>query len=169
MTLRVAYWICFAAALAVYLCMVLWTLPAISLAAGGLAVFDLRPAGYSEVEARAFLDALTEQGRSLYSGPQRLLDLAYPALLALVLIGAIRVFFARPWVRNLLIAAAVLGMLADYRENALVATLLAGDVSAAQIAAASEATIVKSIATGLVMTAVVLALLRAGVRRWRAR
>lgn len=169
MTLRAAYWISFAAALAVYLCMVLWTLPTISQAAGGLAAFGLRPTGYSEAEARAFLTALTEQGRALYSGPQRLLDLAFPVLLALVLIGAIRTFFTRPWVRSLLIAVAVFGMLADYWENNLVTTLLAGEVSAAQIAAASQATIVKSIASGLVITVVVLALLRAGLKRWKAR
>ena len=76
-----AFWISFIFATGVYLSMVFWSLPFIAGQAGGLAPFDMRPTGYSVTEARAFTQALTEEGRAFYLDVQHKLDFAYPALL----------------------------------------------------------------------------------------
>jgi len=166
---RIAYWAVFAAALAVYGAMVGWTLPAISRDAGGLTPFDMRPLGYSVAEARAFLAALGDEGRGLYLGVQHWLDLAYPALLAVVLIGAVRTLIGPPWLRVGLILLTLGGMAADYLENARVGVMLRQDgmVPDALIEAASRATQVKAAATSAVMLAVCAGLALAAWKTWR--
>jgi len=167
MTRRWAYWGVFAAALGVYAVMIVWTLPAITQSAGGLPPFDLRPMGYSADDARAFLSALGPEGRALYTGPQRILDIAYPALLGFVLIGALRHVYAKGWPLTLLVFVALVGMGFDYLENMRVALLLAGDVSDEIIAAASRATVMKSTLTSVAMLAVLAGLIRSGWRVWK--
>lgn len=162
------YWLILALALAVYAAMILWTLPEIATEAGGLAPFDLRPMGYGAEEARKFLNTLSAEGRETYLGPQRALDAVYPALLALVLVGAARGLVRRGAGRLLLLLMILGGMLADYAENMLVAGLLkAGPVSDAAIAAASRATVAKSALTGLAMGWILLALARWLKHEWR--
>ena len=51
--------------------------------AGNLPPFDIRPRGYSYTEARAFLEAIGEQGRRYYASPELVIDTFYPALYAL--------------------------------------------------------------------------------------
>ena len=166
---RVAYWAVFAAALAVYGVMVGWTLPAISRDAAGLAPFDMRPMGYSVAEARAFLAALGAEGRALYLGPQHALDLVYPALLAGVLIGAVRGLIGPLGLRWGLGLLALGGMAADYLENTRVGAMLRHDraVSDAMIMAASHATQAKAGLTSVVMLAVCAGLARAAWAKWR--
>ena len=157
--------------MAVYVAMACWTLPAIATDAAELAPFDLRFRGYSAAEARAFLAMLGDDGRELYLGPQRWLDLAYPALLAAVLIGALRALVRPRWLYVVLSLVAVAGMLADYIENLRVAALLTavGAVSDAMIAAASHATQAKALLTSVVLLAVAAGLARAIWIKWRAR
>ena len=51
--------------------------------AGGLTPFDIRPGGYSYAEARAFLEAIGEQGRRYCAIPELVIDtLLYPPLYA---------------------------------------------------------------------------------------
>jgi hypothetical protein len=168
---RAAYWVVFAAALGVYLWMITGTLPAITRAAGGLMPFDLRPTGYSVDEARAFLGALSDSGRAVYLGPQHMLDLVYPALLAVVLIGAVRVLFQGAWLRAGLSGIILAGMVADYVENAVVAQLLrsSGEAPAGMIRLANGATMVKSGLTGLAMVAVLAGLGALTLRKWNRR
>ncbi len=166
---RAAYWALLAVTLAVYGGMLGWSLPAIMRDAGGLMPFDLRPGGYTEEEARAFLAALGAEGRGLYLGAQQWLDLAYPALLAAVLIGAAWMLIRPFWLRLAVILLALGGMTADYLENARVAEMLRhdGSVPAELIAAASRATVAKSALTGLAMLAVCAGLVGAAWRKWR--
>jgi len=167
MSLRAAYWLVFAITLVVYGTMVIWTLPGIAAAAGGLVAFDLRPTGYSPDEARTFLAALNDQGRALYLGPQRMLDLVYPALLAIVLGGATVTLVRNAPLRWALLVVILGGMAADYTENALVKSMLenSSPVSDASAMGAARATIVKSALTGLAMSAVCIALVIAFFRR----
>jgi hypothetical protein len=167
---RVLYWSLFAAMLFVYGAMLGWTLPGITEGAGGLPPFDLRLTGYSGDEARAFLAALNAPGRALYLGPQRILDMAYPALLAMVLAGALFRFVAHRWVRLGLVLVVLGGMVADYRENYLVALMLGHDgaVPEALVIAASRATVIKSGLTGFAMLALGVALALAAGRRWKS-
>lgn len=156
---RRVYLLLTAVTLSVYAVMVLWTLPKIAAAAGGLLPFDLRPWGYTPGEAAAFLSALSEAGCSLYSDVQLRLDTVYPPLLAVWICASAARLFPRSvvWAIGLV---AVVGMAADLAENAAVARLLDGfDAQTAQRAA--RWTLVKSAAT-----TVALAALLAGFVAW---
>lgn len=157
------YWLIFAITLAVYATMLTWSLPFISTEAGGLIPFDMRPAGYSFAEAQEFLVALSPAGRAFYLGTQHSLDLAYPALLAIVLTGAAWGLTRQRlrWLGIVAAVAAVAGAAADYTENARVSRMLGADASTLDpqlVESASFATLVKSGATTVAMV-LVLALL----------
>lgn len=155
-----------AVTLAVYLVMVLWSLPRITDWAGGLVPFDMRPLGYSPEEARAFLLALPAEGRAFYLDVQHKLDLVFPGLMALSLVLGFR--HLAPGA-----SAFVLGLLAvsaagfDYAENAAVAALLSADPTDAALVAASRLTLTKSIFVTLALSALLILLVRAGLKRWR--
>lgn len=160
---RGLFWLVFAATLGVYLVMLLWTLPAVTAAAGGLVPFDLRPTGYSFDEARAFLAALTPEGTALYRGVQQRLDIAYPALLAATLVMAILMLAPARldrW-RWLLAATALPGMVFDYLENAAVARMLDGGAAGLAPGLAAEAsrwTLLKSAFSTLAFTVLLVLL-----------
>src|SRR5262245_15798623 len=99
--------------------MLMWTLPTITAEAGGLAPFDMRPAGYSFAEARAFLVALSDSGKRLYLDVQQPLDVAYPALYGATLFFAIAFLTPRRWGnwKWLLATVAVPVVVFDYLEN----------------------------------------------------
>jgi len=156
------YWILFAITLGVYAAMVLIFLPKIAAEAGGLTPFDMRPMGYTAIEARAFLAALSDAGREIYRGPQHRLDMVYPLLLALCLGWGAVLLMSSPIWRALICFAALGGMAADYVENMRVAVLLdlsPDAVTDAQIAAAARATVAKSALTTIAMIGICVALL----------
>lgn len=164
----VAFWCLLAVTIGVYATMLVWTLPAISAAAGGLTPFDMQPGGYDLPAAQGFLAALTEDGRALYLGAQHRLDAAYPALLAATLIWSLAWAFrwAPAWARIALAIPPVIGAAADYLENARVSGLLLAEaVTADQVAAASQATIVKSSATTVAMLCLLAGLGLVAIRR----
>ncbi|MDA7430024.1 hypothetical protein PGB28_16280 [Primorskyibacter aestuariivivens] len=149
----------------IYGVMVAWSLPRIAVDTGGLRPFDLRPMGYDTAAARAFLDALSVEGRRFYLGTQHMLDAAYPPLLAVTLCLAAVLWLPRRLILAVAVAALV-GMAADLLENRAVAAMLSAapvEATAEQIARASRFTIVKSGATTLAM----MLLLIGGVWRWR--
>lgn len=159
----VAFWILLAVTLGIYAAMQLWTLGPIARDAGSPA-FDMRPGGYSASEARDFLSHLGAEARALYLGSQRLLDALYPACLAAVLIWSLR-WALQGEMRGLLritTVVVILGMLADYTENMLVADLLRADpvaISDAEITRASLVSQVKAGATSLASTVLLMILL----------
>ncbi len=124
--MRIVFWPVFAVTVAVYLVMVVWTLPSITGAAGGLAPFDLRPMGYSFEEARAFLAALPADANGFYRDVQQRLDLFYPPLLAATLFMAIFLLApSRPaWLKWALAMTALPGMVFDWLENMAVREML---------------------------------------------
>ena len=174
---RSMFWVLFALTLSVYATMLAWSLPSVSAAAGGLAPFDMRPGGYSFAEAQAFLDALTPAGAAFYGAVQQRLDIAYPAMIALTLFFAIAALAPKRigrW-RWALGATAVPIALFDYLENHAVAGLIeAGSarITPAMVEGASQWTVLKSTATSVAMTLLlVLLCVKAGafvVRRWQA-
>lgn len=165
---KLAYWAVFAATMAIYATMLIWTLPSIAENAGGLVPFDMRPTGYSPDEARIFLSALNETGRSLYLGTQHTLDLVYPMLLAIVLSGGVVALIANWKLRGVLYLAILLGMFADYTENTFVALMLEypGPVPDKLAGFASMATVIKSALTGFAMVVLIGALALAAKKRW---
>ncbi|HUV33082.1 MAG TPA: hypothetical protein VMW31_05875 [Devosiaceae bacterium] len=147
--LALAFWLIFAAGMAVYPVIVAWSLPTISAAAGGLTPFDLRPSGYSYQEARAFLAALTPEGVDFYRTVQHRLDIVYPPLIAASLFLGIALLappaFGR--LRWLLAAVALPIMVFDWLENIAVGGLLAlgpAGITPEEVAAASRWTVLKS-------------------------
>jgi hypothetical protein len=170
---RRAFWALAAVTLVLYGVILFWSLPHIAAEAGGLKPFDVRPAGYSEAEARAFLAALSAGGRDFYLNVQHRLDFVYPILVALTFAWAFVLLFPRqPLWRWLLIAAAVAGAAFDEYENHLVSGLLLAapaDVTAADIAAASRATILKGLANTVCSVGVLAGLVQRYLRRRRRR
>ncbi len=163
----------FATTLLVYVVMVTWTLPGIANNAGGMPAFDMRPGGYSLEVAQAFLLALGAEGRSLYTGPQRWLDIAYPAMLAAVLMFSIAYFVKPGVIRWILMIFPIVGAAADYLENIAVAGMLATvptDVTLQTVSAASRWSVLKASCT-TVAGLVVLAMLAFAMGRrlgvWR--
>jgi di/tricarboxylate transporter len=164
----------FAATVGLYLVMVLWSLPRISSEAGGLIPFDMRPLGYGFEEAKAFLAALTPEGKRFYTQVQHRLDLAYPAMMALSL--AVALGWAWRDVPRAVVAAMILVAFAgagfDYLENSMVGAILdAGPdgVTAGMVRAASSASVLKSAATTVAMTLLVTGAARRGWQGWRRR
>ena len=88
-------------------------IPAIQKAAGGLVCFDLQTFGYDYDTARAFMQALSEEGRQLYLYAQLPLDTVFLVVYTVFFILALRRLFASK-------AAVVLPVLlaaADFAEN----------------------------------------------------
>ncbi|WP_323779777.1 hypothetical protein [Thalassovita sp.] len=171
MTLTRLFWIVFTVAMAVYLAMAFWTVPHLAALTDGQMILDMRPTGYSHAEVVDYLVALGDDGRVFYLTVQHRLDLAYPALLA----ASFGIGFAilyRGWLRWGLIGAAVLGMVADYTENAHVAAILhagAGAVSVEMVQSASFWTLVKSAADSLCYMALLIGGGLALIARWKRR
>jgi hypothetical protein len=142
------YWLLVAATLFVFAVMQVWTLPRLQVA--GMPPFDLRYLGYSLDEARSYLAALGEEGRTFYLNAQLVLDRLYPALYGPALAIALVALDVRAGGRGwgwVLAVFAIAGMGFDWLENAAVATiLLAGPdgVTAAMVADASSWTLLKS-------------------------
>lgn len=159
------FWISFLTAAAIYAVMAFWSVPILTAEADGLMMLDMRPLGYSPEEARAFLAALSDEGRVFYLTVQQRLDLVYPAVLATSFVSAF--FWALSGqMRWGLSAVAVLGALADCLENFRVVGLLRADaVSDQMVEAASLATVLKSGAVSLCFVALVVLALRAILRR----
>lgn len=164
---RVLFWAVVLATVAVYLLMVLWSLPKIAGMAGGLLPFDLRPMGYSVADARTFLAALDDPARAFYRVVQHRLDLFFPGLLALSLILSFLRLAPRPLA--LALSAVVIAAAGfDHAENAAVAGLLSTqEPTDAAIRTASCLTVLKSGFATIGLVAGLGLLLRAGWSRWR--
>ena len=174
MTRNTTFWLLVAATLAVYAAMLAWSLPTVARAAGGVTPFDLRPGGYSFEEARAFLAALTPDGKAFYLEVQQRLDLAFPALAGATLFFAIARLAPRGWGvwRWLLALTALPGAAFDYLENHAVASMLAlGSVGITPdiVATASRWTVLKSQSITAAMVIMLALLLVWAAQRLRRR
>ncbi|PJE29173.1 hypothetical protein SAMN06297129_0941 [Pseudooceanicola antarcticus] len=159
------FWILLAASAALFVAMHIWTIP--HLYAATMPPFDMRPLGYPLREALGYVALLSDDQRALYLGPQHLLDLFYPALLAGAFAAGFRAQLAGRWL-NLALIPVASGLLADYAENLMVRLALTAEgPSHALLQALQAATVIKTLSvtvSALLMTAL---LVRAGVRRLR--
>ncbi len=143
-------WACFVIAMAIYVTMLVVTLPTLSNMANGLPAFDMRTFGYSVDQANEYLQALSEEGRRYYIDRQLVLDIFYPPLLSLTIFGAAMWGWSHTRLDSKLAtpASAVISLaitLFDYAENISVYFMLtAADVPDGLIEAASLMTISKS-------------------------
>lgn len=169
---RIAFWALFAVTAAIYATMLVWSLPAISAKAGGLAPFDMRPGGYTFDDAHTFLSALTPEGAAFYRNVQQRLDLFFPALVALTMFFAIAALLPTLWGgwRWLLASVALPGAVFDYLENAGVAAMLAAgpDGLTAQLVDATSRWSMLKAAANTVASVLLLVLVFVGLWRWLA-
>jgi hypothetical protein len=125
--------------------------------AGGLTPFDIQPKGYGYTEARAFLEAIGQQGRRYYVSPELVTDTVYSPLYAvsrglalwwLTMPGRVREDPVPLKVRYALIAVPVLMASLDLFENGCIAVMLWTwpDLSHGLVEVSSLATQVKIIA-----------------------
>ena len=85
MTIRLVNWLLPGVTLAIYAALVTIGVTRLAPEAQGLQPFDLRIAGYTMIEARDYLQALTPRGFALYAGPIWWLDTIFPPLMGLTL------------------------------------------------------------------------------------
>lgn len=147
--------------------------------ASGLMPFDIRPRGYSYAEARAFLEAIGQQGRRYYASPELVIDTFYPPLYAvsrglalwwLTMPGRVREDPVLLKMRYALIAVPVLMASLDLFENGCIAMMLWTwpDLSHGLVEVSSLATQVKIIAG--VLTEVLMGVLAViWLMRWGIR
>ena len=148
--------------------------------ASGLTPFDIRLRGCGYAEARAFLEAIGQQGRRYSISPELLIDTFYPPLYAvsrglalwwLTMPGRVREDPVLLKVRYALIAVPVLMASLDFFENGCIAVMLWTwpDLSHGLVEVSSLATRAKIIAG--VLTEVLMGILaviwlvRLGIRR----
>lgn len=136
-----------------WLVMVMGPLAKLTAYAGGLQPFDLRPFGYSQAEAIAFMAAIGDGARNYYVNFQiKLFDTPFVAINALAQMAALWWLtkpgrIALPSVgRIILVVLPIVGAWFDYAENgALREVLRAGaEVTEAMVASASTMTVLKS-------------------------
>lgn len=171
---RGLFWTLAAITLAVYLTMVLWSLPYISAEAGGLAPFDMRPTGYSFDDARTFLAALSDEGNTFYQTVQHRLDLFFPGLMAATLLLAIAALLPKRlgrW-RYVIAAPVILTAVFDWSENLAVAGMLtagAEGITEDMVRTASGWSKAKATASTVAYTALLVLLIWKGAAWWRRR
>src|SRR5262245_31598053 len=80
----IAFWVLLALTGIVYAVIMLWSLPqlTVAIAGGSVPAFDLRPGGYSFMEAASYIRLLRPEQVAFYLDVQQRLDLLYPPLLA---------------------------------------------------------------------------------------
>lgn len=173
--LKQAFWVIFFITMSIYTSMLVWSLPAISSAAGGLTPFDMRPGGYTFAEAQTFLAALPADSISFYHDVQvGLLDMAYPGLLALMLFLAIALLTpARFGVWNWILALiAIPGSVFDYMENALIQQMLtlgSANITPEIVASASANSQLKAAFSTIAMSLLLILLAVWAWGVWRSR
>ncbi len=107
-----------------YAMMLIFSIPKLLSAAGGMWPFDLRIMGYSVEYATEYVTTITPEGRLFYLEVQQMLDTFFPALLAVSLMLAL--YRLAPTLPVLFLFPAS-GALFDYYENASVAQILLTD------------------------------------------
>ena len=140
----------FVVTMAVYLLMLLVTIPRVQGYAPDTALFDLSPTGYTHSQALTLLESLSHAGREAYLFPQLALDFVYPGLFAICY--SLTLFWvyskrvqpnSKLWYLAFLPA---LGGLFDYVENILIIQMITTfpDVAEGLVSASSGFTLLKS-------------------------
>jgi hypothetical protein len=158
---------------AVYVVMVLVTLPHLRELAGGMDPFDLMLTGYDLAYAMDFVQAIGPAGRDYYLSRQIPLDLFYPGLFAVTFAAIWQWLLSKAKSRHRLLRAMVwlpvIAGLADYGENGCIVAMLSTypDLSEALVTVASALTVGKAAATTVYFVALMGLLTILARRRFR--
>lgn len=139
--------------MAVYLTMLLYTIPKVESFAPGIALFDLSPTGYSYQHAISLLESLGQEGRNVYLYQQLPVDFIYPGLFAVSCSLLLTWLFSKSFETDSKIfyfaIVPVLGGLFDYLENIGIVRMIKSfpDISQVLVAMVSAFTVFKSVLT----------------------
>jgi hypothetical protein len=155
--------------------MIFGTIPMVMNFSGGMELLDMKPMGYDATYVKTLFDNLGREGRDLYLYRQIPVDMFYPGLFGLTYGLALAFFlkkldkFNSPFYYLCLLP--FLAGLADYLENAAIVLLLQSYPALADnlVSFSNGATLVKSVATSVVFTVLVIVLLFVALRRSSAR
>lgn len=150
-----------------YLTILFYSIPMVGRAAPDMKLFDVSPSGYSQEYAISLLNAIGPEGRNLYLSLQLPLDFVYPGLF----IVSYPLLFAwllkenydlRSNVYYTLYLPIVAGLF-DYLENIFVILMLKAypGIDSSLVAAASFATVAKSVLSSIFFTLLTLGILQA--------
>ncbi|MCK6264257.1 hypothetical protein KP803_13330 [Vibrio sp. ZSDE26] len=161
----------FLAANAVYLTMVIYSIPMLMEYSGGVPIFDMTPLGYSYQEAMALLTALGEEGRNAYISIQLTLDLLYPALFALCYFTLVQWLIVtgklthRIWLYLSIIP--IFACVFDYAENICVWLMIQGYpvIPEKLVVTSSVFTLAKSVSTMIYFIGLI-SILSIVIKRW---
>jgi len=137
--------------MAVYLAMLLYSIPAVVSFAPDMMLFDLSPTGYTFEYAIALLEALGTEGRTTYLTTQLPLDFIYPGLFAVTYSLLLTWLFRKGADHSSKIyyfsLVPILAGLFDYIENVLIISMINSfpDISPNIAELASIFTILKSV------------------------
>lgn len=153
--------IAFLAAQAVYIYMILVSIPAVSSYAGGLQLLDVKPLGYDYAYVETLMDKLGPEGRLAYKTQQIPVDMVYPILfgIALSLLMAYVLKRLIPEESPLFVICFLpfLAAALDYLENFGILKILNEfpSFSPDQVATLSQLTVWKSVITTLVFLIII--------------
>jgi len=148
----------FSITMVVYLTILLYSIPKVVTSAPEMKLFDVSPSGYTTEYAISLLNAIGPEGRDLYLSLQLPLDFIYPGLFII----SYSLLFAWFLKKNYgleskvfyVLYIPILAGLFDYAENVLIIMMLKAypNLGSGVVAAASLATIIKSILTSIFFT-----------------
>ena len=145
--------ILFTMTMAIYLLMLLYSIPMVESFAPNTALFDLSPSGYSYSQAISLLEELGDEGREIYLSRQLPLDFVYPGLFAISYTLLLIWLFSKG-IKDTskifyLAFIPALGGLFDYLENIYIIRMINSfpDLSPRLVQVASTFTLLKSIFT----------------------
>ncbi len=136
--------------MAVYFTMLSYSIPAVSVFAPDLPIFDLSPLGYSFTYANELLNSLGTEGRNLYLTTQLPLDFIYPGLFSITYSLLLVWIFGKTFnVNSKIYYFALVPFLAgvfDYVENIFIIKMISSfpDLQVTTVKIASTFTILKS-------------------------
>ncbi len=141
----------FAFAMLIYSIMLEVTIPHLVAESNGMAIFDMRPLGYSVEEAMRLIKQMSSSGIDYYRVVQLPLDFVYPVLLGAF--GAMSLGYFSKWVRiyNVYYVLPVMVTLFDYLENFGIYLMLSDLNSLLIIRLASLCSVIKSLSTTILM------------------
>ena len=136
--------------LAVYFVMLFYTIPGVQSYAPEMKIFDLSPGGYSYDYSIKLLSSLGDEGRKKYLYTQLPLDFIYPVLFSISSFLLLAWLFSKRYDKSSRIFyfcfVPIFAGIFDYLENIQIVLMILNypEISRAQVALSSTATIVKS-------------------------
>lgn len=139
----------FSVSTAVYLIMILGTIPHIEKSVGGMKIFDLSPMGYSHEYTVTLMGMMSEEIKNYYKYLQIPLDFIYPLAVALFSLFSLALMNNRVKIWGWFYIFPILGGVFDYLENILVFFMLSGYQNKILIQFSSISTIIKSVSSAI--------------------